>query len=218
MTGGEFSTRPVGQNLRPHAAQFLRRPRLGAFLEQVPDAGAACDFSGQSEARLQPGTAPGSRVNRSEPDRSTTASLRLRASLKIPVWSPAFRRNSEQNSTRLKVTFQTGSKPNPCSEGRGAHASGVWFAASRRKLFTHGCPPPNRGEICENEAGGATPSAARGTHALPIFNYIVPAKRVVTPDAPSAGLEASALRQAGCPAPRRGGQVVPALPIKENSN
>ena len=38
----------------------------------------------------------------------------------------------------------------------------------------HPRPPPNGREICENEADGATPSAARGTHALPIFHYIVP--------------------------------------------
>ena len=96
--------------------------------------------------------------------------------LLLDVPETAKRRRKQDLAVGASACFATpiGSQPERCSGEWGAYASGVWLAASRRKLFTHACPPSNGGEICGNEADGATPQAARGTHALPIFNCIIP--------------------------------------------
>jgi hypothetical protein len=64
--------------------------------------------------------------------------------------------------------------PNPEIEnGRdgafwGAHASGVWFSASRRKPRPANFFAPEIPEIVCVKSSGATPEPARGTRALPI--------------------------------------------------
>ena len=58
----------------------------------------------------------------------------------------------------------------------GAHASGVWLAASRRKPRPTIFPNQTVNLKGADEADGATPLAARGTRALPKSNGIVPVK------------------------------------------
>jgi glycerol kinase len=64
-----------------------------------------------------------------------------------------------------KATFGTGTSVllNIGGQLPGAHASGVPFSASRRKLCS---PKFSEAEICDDESG-ATPDSARGTRALP---------------------------------------------------
>jgi len=57
---------------------------------------------------------------------------------------------------------------------RGAHASGVWFAASRRKLRLIIFLPLKMNGIWSDEIDGETPSMARETRALPKTYCIVP--------------------------------------------
>jgi hypothetical protein len=71
---------------------------------------------------------------------------------------------------------------------RGAHASRVWFSASRRKpRSTNFSPLDIPGRVCE-ECSGATPELARGTRALPIpvsefgFNIAAPGLRGKAPE------------------------------------
>jgi hypothetical protein len=50
----------------------------------------------------------------------------------------------------------------------GAHASGVWFSASRRKPRPANFFAPEIPEIVGDKSSGATPELARGTRALPM--------------------------------------------------
>jgi len=63
-----------------------------------------------------------------------------------------------------------------CSWKWGAHAFGVWFAASRRKRRPAISPNQTGGPDGGYEADGETPSAARETRAIPEINSIVPAE------------------------------------------
>jgi len=58
---------------------------------------------------------------------------------------------------------------------QGAHASGVWFAASRRKLRLTIFLPLKVNGIWSDEIDGETPSMARETRALPKTYCIGPA-------------------------------------------
>ena len=111
------------------------------------------------------------------------ASLRFREKTAEPVMHFA---GSETGSAKGAPTSQPRAtpwvgmeqiqspEPERCRSKWGAHASGVWFAASRRKPrhthLLHQTVRPRGGD----DADGATPSAARGTRALPNSNYIVP--------------------------------------------
>ena len=57
---------------------------------------------------------------------------------------------------------------------KGAHASGVWLAASRRKLRLTIFLPLKVNGIWSDEIDGETPSMARETRALPKTYCIVP--------------------------------------------
>ena len=67
-------------------------------------------------------------------------------------------------------------KPKRCDRNWGAHASGVWFAASRHKLGLTILPKQPVGPVGGHEADGGTPPAARETRALPFSNCVIPVK------------------------------------------
>ncbi len=69
-------------------------------------------------------------------------------------------------------------KTERCGSNRGAYASGVWFAASRRKLRPAIITHQTLRRIWSHEAAGATLAAARGTRTLPKTNCMDPVKAV----------------------------------------
>ncbi len=69
-------------------------------------------------------------------------------------------------------------KPERCGSNRGAYASGVWLAASRRKLRPAIVTPQKVRRIWSHEAAGATLAAARGTRTLPKTNCMDPVEAV----------------------------------------